>query len=225
MPNTPSILSLLPRLVMSFLYVTLLLSFFSSLLTASILPAHAHKHHGALPDTWYHTRDHPVHALFRRSGNNIPTDGHDYPPVGSAGLLLIRHPPRVLADLLHLKAWQNEYPVGPFGTPVDPNAMPQFWTDFIETAIQEGKIPDIPQTTLVNGNPTYPNGFDPSSPEVCSGDVQCRIQGDIWDAPDGVVGIGFDDGPTSVSRNFLFSTRFCVSPAVVLSNSEDSPSD
>ena len=99
--NTLTILSLFPRPVMSFFCITLLLSFLSFLPAASILPAHAHEHRGALPDTWYHTRDHPVHALFRRSGNNIPTDGHNYPSVGSAGLFFIWHPPRVLADLFY----------------------------------------------------------------------------------------------------------------------------
>ncbi|KAF8505848.1 glycoside hydrolase/deacetylase [Russula emetica] len=162
---------------MSFLCITLLLSFFSFLPAASILSAHAHEHRGALPGTWYHTRDHPVHALFRRSGSGIPTDGHNYPLVGSA-------------------AWQSEYPVSPPGTPVDPNAMPKFWADFLETAIKEGKIPDIPQTTLVNGIPTYPQGINPSSSEVCSGDVQCRIKGDHWDAPSGEIALSFDDGPT-----------------------------
>jgi chitin deacetylase len=102
--------------------------------------------------------------------------------------------------------------------------MPKSWTDFLETAIKEGKIPNIPQTTLINGIPTYPTGVNPISPEVCSGALQCRIKGDHWDAPDGEVAIGFDDGPTAVSGIFLFS-RFCVSPAVVLSNCEDAPSD
>lgn len=36
-----------------------------------------------LPEkTWYHNNDHPVHALFKRSG----TDGTDYPQVGSPGM-------------------------------------------------------------------------------------------------------------------------------------------
>ena len=199
---------------MSFLCITLLLSFLAFPSAASALPAHALEDREALSDTWYHARDHPVHALFRR---DIPTDGHVYPEVGSSGLLSIRHPPRVLADLLHLKAWQNTYPDPPDGTPVDPNAMPQFWKNFIATAIKEGKIPNIPQTTLVNGLPTYPNGFDPTSPEVCSGDEQCRIGGDIWDAPNGQVAISFDDGPTDVSRILYYQHGFFVSLAVVLS--------
>jgi len=90
--------------------------------------------------------------------------------------------------------------------------MPEFWKGFIENAINQGKIPDIPQTTLINGIPTYPAGIDPTSPEVCSGDLKCRIEGDFWDAPDGEIAISFDDGPTDVSEILLlFSTRFCVS--------------
>ncbi len=72
---------------MSLLCISLLLSFFAFLPATSILPTHAHEHRAALPDSWYHPRDHPIHALFRRS--NIPTDGHFYPPVGSPGLFLI----------------------------------------------------------------------------------------------------------------------------------------
>jgi chitin deacetylase len=83
--------------------------------------------------------------------------------------------------------------------------MPKFWADFLETAIKEGKIPDIPQTTLVNGIPTYPDGVNPISPEVCSGTLECRIEGDHWDAPDGEIAIGFDDGPTTVSGIFRLS--------------------
>ncbi len=52
--------------------------------------------------------------------------------------------------------------------------MLQAWTDFLETAIKEGKIPDIPKTTLINDIPTYPNGMDPNSPEVCSA-IGCFI--------------------------------------------------
>lgn len=35
--------------------------------------------------SWYHLFNHPVHSLFRRQ-NGIPTDGHDYPAVGSSGM-------------------------------------------------------------------------------------------------------------------------------------------
>jgi hypothetical protein len=53
---------------------------------------------------------------------------------------------------------------------------------------------------MINGNPTYAPGFDPNTMPVCSGYVKCRIPGDssIWDAPDGQLGISFDDGPLPV---------------------------
>ncbi|KAH9999955.1 hypothetical protein BJV77DRAFT_503866 [Russula vinacea] len=74
--------------------------------------------------------------------------------------------------------------------------MPKAWKDFLETAIKEGKIPNIPQTTLVNGTPTYPNGTDPNSSQVCSAiPKNCKIDGDYWNAPIGHVALAFDDGP------------------------------
>jgi peptidoglycan/xylan/chitin deacetylase (PgdA/CDA1 family) len=102
--------------------------------------------------------------------------------------------------------------------------MPKSWTDFLETAIKEGKIPNIPQTTLINGIPTYPTGVNPISPEVCSGALQCRIKGDHWDAPDGEVAIGFDDGPTDGSAKLykflhakkLKSTHFFIGKNILI---------
>jgi hypothetical protein len=41
----------------------------------------AHHVHKALPSTWFHPDNHPVHALFKRA----PGDGVTYPPVGSPG--------------------------------------------------------------------------------------------------------------------------------------------
>lgn len=122
-----------------------------------------------------------------------------------------------------LKAWTNVYPVSPPGVPVDPNAMPQFWKNFIQTAIKDGKIPDIPVATMnpTTGVPEYPNAYDPASLEVCSGDEQCRILGNIWDAPDGEIALAFDDGPTDVSRVSRSQTQIFVSPAVVLSICQD----
>ncbi|KAI0268179.1 hypothetical protein BC834DRAFT_821301 [Gloeopeniophorella convolvens] len=139
---------------------------------------HAHKAHAPLPDTWYHPRDHPIHGLFRRQAG-IPTDGQTYPQVGSP-------------------TWAAAYPSS---TP-DANAMPQEWKDALNAAVQAGKIPNIPPTSDPNnGNPVYPQGFDPLSPQVCSATYKCRLTGDIWDAPDGVIGVSFDDGPLPVSTS------------------------
>ncbi|KAJ7114836.1 carbohydrate esterase family 4 protein [Mycena epipterygia] len=144
---------------------------------------HDHSHNAAkrLPSTWYHPDDHPVHSLFKRGA---ATDGVTYAAIGS-------------------DAWQNAYPPGPPGTP-DVNAMPAEWTAALNAAVARGAIPDIPIASGTPGqNPVYPSGSDPNSPEICSATYQCRIPGDIWDAPDGHVGISFDDGPQPASDGLL----------------------
>lgn len=49
------------------------------------------------------------------------------------------------------------------------------------------------------GSPVYPNKLDPTGKEVCSSTYECRADGDIWDAPDGMTAFGFDDGPLPAS--------------------------
>lgn len=57
--------------------------------TGYALPSHSHGSHSALPGTWFHPPDHPVHALFRRqNGTDLSTDGMNYPPVGSPSMFL-----------------------------------------------------------------------------------------------------------------------------------------
>jgi hypothetical protein len=78
--------------------------------------------------------------------------------------------------------------------------MPQAWKDALNSAVQAGKIPSVPISSAPNnGTPAYPPGFDPTSDQVCSATYKCKIEGDIWDAPDGVIGVSFDDGPLPVS--------------------------
>ena len=71
----------------------------------------------------------------------------------------------------------------------------------MSAAKSAGKIPTIdPSTQAVPfTNPTYP-GKDPMSAEICSATYKCRNQEDLWDAPDGVFGSSFDDGPLPVSE-------------------------
>ncbi|KAL0950031.1 hypothetical protein HGRIS_010039 [Hohenbuehelia grisea] len=139
---------------------------------------HEHTAKRALPGTWYQARDHPVHQLFKRGPT---TDGIQYAEVGSP-------------------TWSAAYPVR---TP-DVNQMPQAWLDALAKAEQEGKIPNVPQTTNTpQTNPKYPAGHDPMSPEVCSATYKCRIPGDVWDTPDGHFGTGFDDGPEPSSVRLI----------------------
>ncbi|TDL17330.1 glycoside hydrolase/deacetylase [Rickenella mellea] len=134
---------------------------------------HSHEMRSALPGSWFHTEEGEVHKLFRRQ--NLDAGG--YPAVGSP-------------------AWTAAYPSG---TP-DNTKLPQAWVDKLNAAVAAGTIPNIPQTTVTNGGTVYPNGVQRDSPEVCSADdFVCRSPDDVWDAPNGTVAIGFDDGPLQPS--------------------------
>lgn len=84
--------------------------------------------------------------------------------------------------------------------------MPQAWTDALSAAISAGKIPDIPVSTqsAPSTTPEY-EGQDPSKQPICSASAHCRLPGQIWDAPSGVVGISFDDGPTAVRPYYVLA--------------------
>jgi hypothetical protein len=83
--------------------------------------------------------------------------------------------------------------------------MPQPWKDSLAAAVAGGKIPNYPQSIILQGNaPKYPDGVDPNSKtSVCSATYGCRIDSDLWDAPDGMFGVSFDDGPDPVSSTPL----------------------
>ncbi|KAG8885646.1 hypothetical protein FRB97_000089 [Tulasnella sp. 331] len=119
---------------------------------------------------WYHEDDHPSHALFKRQ---TPANG-TMPAVGS-------------------DAWTAMYPG--YNVP-DPTKMPASWIQALANVEAAGLIPDIAPTT---GEGIYAEGVNASDPEICSAAWQCRAPGDIWDAPDGMLGVAFDDGPTSAS--------------------------
>ncbi|KAJ7185312.1 carbohydrate esterase family 4 protein [Mycena filopes] len=147
-------------------------------------PQARHEHHHdvarQLPSKWYHEPDHPVHELFRRGA---PTDGATYPAVGS-------------------DEWGKGYPDFPPAHP-DTSKLPAAWVAALNDAVARKAIPDIPVSTVKgNGNPTY-GDLDASGPEVCSATEQCRIDGDIWDAPAGYLGLSFDDGPEAGTESLL----------------------
>lgn len=79
--------------------------------------------------------------------------------------------------------------------------------DALNAAIQAGDVPNFPPSTPTGGNPTY-GDKDPLGKEICSATYKCRNPGDLWDAPDGVFGVSFDDGPIAgVSTYFrIFTT-------------------
>lgn len=66
-----------------------------------------------------------------------------------------------------------------------------------------------------SGSPVYPGDYNTNrnNATVCAAtDRVCRIPNDIWNAPDGVMGIGFDDGPTPVSTREMCLFVFLVPP-------------
>lgn len=140
---------------------------------------HDHVSQGTLPSAWYHEDDHPVHALFRRGA----TRSTSFPDVGSL-------------------TWVSAYPAG---TP-DSNAIPQAWKDALKKAVHDGKIPNIASTkqTAPNTVPVYDLSVNPNDPNVCAASHGCRNPGDIYDAPRGIIGISFDDGPLTVSHSCPF---------------------
>ncbi|KAG8906060.1 hypothetical protein FRB99_007717, partial [Tulasnella sp. 403] len=71
----------------------------------------------------------------------------------------------------------------------DPNAMPDAWKQALQKIKDAGLIPNIPPSK----EGVYPNGLNPNGPEICSSTAQCHGEGDIWDAPDGMLGVSFDD--------------------------------
>lgn len=87
-----------------------------------------------------------------------------------------------------------------------PTPLPA-WVDTYNNAVAQGLIPDIAPSVDNDGWPAYPASVDISSTEVCSWTMaKCNGTGDltdIVDAPDGMIGISFDDGPQPASTELL----------------------
>jgi len=119
-----------------------------------------------LPKSWYHDEDHPARSLFRRQD--------PLPEVGSP-------------------EWVALYPTDN----QNPEAnIPQAWLDRLNEAIAAGRIPRItvPRFNETARLPEY-GDVDVTSPEICSSTFECRADDDIWDGPDGTIGLSVDDGP------------------------------
>ena len=178
-----------PTMFSSLAGLFLLLLPLSSSVRGAAIPRHDNDHdhlsQSSLPTAWFHNDDHPAHALFRRQS----TPSSTFPVVGSS-------------------TWAAAYPAG---TPVA-SQMPQPWIDALNAAVQAGKIPNVPPPTqtAASTTPIYAQGYNPNDPSVCSTSYGCRNPGDIFDAPNGVMAIGFDDGPLPVNHP-LFSQFYASS--------------
>lgn len=127
-------------------------------------------------------------------------------PSASAAIPAHLHPKRLLFENPHKEAvvrrQQNPNRSYPPSYEIPPaNLLPRAWRDALNEAVSSGKIPNIPSSTVTSaGNIVYPSGH--SEREIGSW-TNSKIVGpnDIAEAPTGVWGINFDDGPVDQSVN------------------------
>lgn len=60
-------------------------------------------------------------------------------------------------------------------------------------------FPKFGPAEKTGGNPKYPEGTDPLGPEICSFTQGCIAHTDVAWAPNGTIGVNFDDGPSEFS--------------------------
>ncbi|POY73542.1 hypothetical protein BMF94_3480 [Rhodotorula taiwanensis] len=108
----------------------------------------------------------------------------------------------------------------PDGSKAGPAPKPE-WLRSLNASKLAGQIPAIPPSTVSNGNIVYPSGVDLQS--ICSWTLTgCFGPHDIQEAPDGMYGVSFDDGPLADSpllydflkNNNQTATHFFVGNAV-----------
>ncbi|KAJ1308486.1 hypothetical protein OPQ81_004190 [Rhizoctonia solani] len=152
------------------------LTTFVALLAAPAVLAHPIEHSHVEPRSlgarWFHDAGHPVHRLFARQSNS--TNG----AIGSPD-------------------WVKQYPASSKLTAS--NLKPE-WKAALDKAVSSGLIPSNCPVSKQSGGgaPSYTNStgkMDPGKQPICSSSSQCRGDGQVYDMPDGIVGLSFDDGP------------------------------
>jgi len=114
------------------------------------------------------------------------------------------------------EAWTAQYPTGLPETNIPPE-----WLQALNKAVADGKIPSITIPTIPNGNDPDYGSDNATSTAICSSYFNCRADGDIWDLPDGMLGLTFDDGPVTdpnasprlydfLKQNNLNATHFMI---------------
>ncbi|EJD48407.1 glycoside hydrolase/deacetylase [Auricularia subglabra TFB-10046 SS5] len=207
----------------------------------------AHVEARALPGEWFQDEAHPVNALFRRQ-LDLPKAGTPAPETPAPGTPAPETPapetpapetpapetpapetpapgtpapapaPAPLPPI-GSEAWKSKYPTPGASPSFDEKDLPEAWVAAYKAAVANGKIPAIPPTVVVDQvGPVYPEGFHADAADVCSSTVQCRAEGDVWDAPAGFIAISFDDGPAEgsavlndwLSTNHVKATHFMI---------------
>ncbi|KAJ9121022.1 hypothetical protein QFC24_005003 [Naganishia onofrii] len=116
--------------------------------------------------------------------------------------------------------WRSAYPAT--GSTPGSDKLPQAWKDRLAVVMNSSAFPSYGPSQPNNGYPQYKSANGSSlagtDPTVCSFTYQCVGDGDIYNAPDGVIGLNFDDGPTSFSSelydfieaNNISATHFMI---------------
>ncbi|CEL59394.1 hypothetical protein RSOLAG1IB_03327 [Rhizoctonia solani AG-1 IB] len=156
------------------------LTAFVALLAAPAVLAHPIEHNHveqrSLGARWFHETAHPVHGLFARQSNSNASDP------GSPD-------------------WAKQYPAGK----ATKDTLKPEWLDALNKAVSAGLIPtNVPVAKQSGGAaPSYSNStgkMDPAKQPICSSSAQCKGDGQIYDVPDGIVALSFDDGPLPPSK-------------------------
>lgn len=89
----------------------------------------------------------------------------------------------------------SNYP--PSGATPPNSTIPQAWIDKLASIT----LPTFGPSNPNNGYPTYANGESPSDSTICSFTYACTTSDDLYNPPDGVLALTFDDGPGPSSSN------------------------
>ncbi|GAA5850808.1 hypothetical protein JCM8547_009094 [Rhodosporidiobolus lusitaniae] len=137
----------------------------------------------------------------------------------------------LLLALATLAASSPLYERGTGGYPAanqkGPTPKPE-WVATYNAAKAAGKIPGFAPASLVGGVPAYASGVRTDEKGVCSWSMaHCFGDDDIYEAPDGMYAIGFDDGPLPSSPrlyDFLQQNNQTASHFFIGSNILNNPS-
>ncbi|KAA1080083.1 hypothetical protein PGTUg99_006488 [Puccinia graminis f. sp. tritici] len=137
----------------------------------------------------------------------------------------VAHPNRdpQVVKLFTRQGLANKYP-----PPDIPGPRPRAeWIDALNREKQAGRIPHLkPSIKTADQSVKYDPGVNGSDPKICSWTIGCRSPTDITDAPAGMMGISFDDGPEPASSQlmeFLKSVNQTATHFMIGSRIQQSP--
>lgn len=164
-------------------------------------------------DRWFQDPTAESAQLFKRATTNASPGS----PGASCDQLAFVFPKLIYSLCTE---WRSAYPAT--GSTPGSDKLPQAWKDRLAVVMNSSAFPSYGPSQPNNGYPQYKSANGSSlagtDPTVCSFTYQCVGDGDIYNAPDGVIGLNFDDGPTSFSSelydfieaNNISATHFMI---------------